>query len=91
MLSVSLSVAFESGQEEAREYLTEMEMRTDFKPTADALVAGAVRSSSYGYFEAQVVRHVVLRNRNYDPSEGEHEFTDWKDLARAVSDFLTAP
>lgn len=88
MLSVSLSAAFPEGLEEAQEYLTEMEMRTKFKPSKELLVAGAVRTSSYDYFESQILRHVVLRDHSYDPSEGEQEFTDWDALANELAAFL---
>ena len=90
LLSISLSAAFEDGQDEAQDYLDEMKMRTGFTPGAEACIAGAVRSSSYDYFAAQVVKHVVLRNRDYDPTAQEHEFTDWEALASLVSDFAKA-
>lgn len=89
LLSVSLNAAFPEGLEEALEYVTEMEMRTRFKPDSEMLVAGAVRSGSYDYFETQVLRHVVLRDHSYDPSEGEHEFTDWEALSARTQAFLT--
>ena len=47
LISVSLKAAFPEGMEEARDYLTEMEMRTGFRPDVEELAAGAVRSSSY--------------------------------------------
>jgi menaquinone-dependent protoporphyrinogen oxidase len=90
LLSVSLSAAFPAGMEDAEDYVREMEMRTGFTPTETALVAGAVRSDCYDYFAQQVLRHVVLRGRDYDPGQGSHEFTDWPALSRTVSDFLTA-
>jgi menaquinone-dependent protoporphyrinogen oxidase len=88
VISVSLSAAFPEGLEEAADYVTEMKMRTGFSPDAEALVAGAVKSSSYDYFAAQVMRHVVLRGRDYDPSQGDREFTDWNALAATLSKFL---
>ena len=88
MISVSLSAAFPAGLEEAAEYLTEMKMRTNFSPSAEILTAGAVRISKYDYFAMQVIRHVVLRNHEYDASAGEHEFTDWDALATGVAEFL---
>lgn len=92
LLSVSLSAAFPEGLEEADDYLIEMKMRTRFTPDAEALVAGAVRISEYDYFASQVVRHVVLRDRDYDPTKGEHEFTDWDALRKTLSVFLgTSP
>ncbi|WP_300010767.1 flavodoxin domain-containing protein [uncultured Roseobacter sp.] len=90
LLSISLSAAFEDGMEEAQEYITEMEMRTRFKSDLNALVAGAVRTSSYDYFATQVLRHVVLRDRDYDPGAGEHEFTDWDALQEVLVAFLEA-
>ena len=90
LLSVSLSAAFDEGMAEARDYLAEMEMRADFKPTTDACIAGAVRTSKYDYFASQIVRHVVLRDREFDADTEEHEFTDWDDLAGIVSNFLGA-
>lgn len=90
LLSVSLSAAFPEGHEEADDYLVEMKMRTKFEPAAEALIAGAVQTSKYDYFATQVVRHVVLRDRNFDPSAREHEFTDWSALAGTIARFLEA-
>jgi menaquinone-dependent protoporphyrinogen oxidase len=88
LISVSLNAAFEEGLEEAKEYVTELKMRTGFTPTMEALVAGAVRTDSYDYFASQIVRHVVLRDKDFDASQGEHEFTDWQALAVTVSGFV---
>ena len=87
MISVSLSAAFDEGMDEARDYLTEMEMRTGFSPQRELLVAGAVRTSRYDYFARQVIRHVVLRGRDVDPDKGEHDFTDYDALRGTVLDF----
>ncbi len=89
LLSVSLSAAFPEGLEEANEYVVEMRMRTKFSPDREALVAGAVRTSHYDYFASQVVRHVVMRGRDYDADAGEHEFTDWQRLASSITEFLS--
>ncbi len=88
VLSVGLKAAFASGREEAREYLNEMLMRTGFEPDATALVAGAVRPESYGYFEREIVKHVVLLGRKIDPRDGAREFTDWDELTTIVAEFL---
>jgi len=90
MLSVSLSAAFPEGLEEAEEYLIEMKMRCRFNQDVETLVAGAVRTSEYDYFASQLVRHVVLRDRDYDPARGEYEFTDWAALRKTLSDFLAS-
>ena len=88
MLSVSLSAAFPEGHAEAEEYLVEMKMRTGLNPDAEALVAGAVRTEKYDYFALQVVRHVILRDRDIDTPTGDHESTDWRALERTVEAFL---
>lgn len=90
MLSVSLSAAFPEGMEDAQDYLTEMEMRTGFKPTQELLVAGAIRAGAYDYYASQVLRHVILRGRNVDPAQGAHEFTNWDELKRQVLEFAGA-
>jgi menaquinone-dependent protoporphyrinogen oxidase len=89
LISVSLSAAFPEGLEEAGEYVVEMKMRTALQPDTELLVAGAIRTSHYDYFAMQVVRHVVLRNRDIDLKLDEHVFTDWSALSAAVSKFLT--
>lgn len=88
LLSVSLSAAFPEGHEDAREYVTEMNMRTRFAPDDVAYVAGAVRNRRYDYFAQQIIRHVVLRGKDYNPSDGDHEFTDWNALAATLSKFF---
>ena len=88
LMSVSLSAAFPEGLGEAGEYVTELKMRTGFTPDAEMLVGGAIRIGQYDYFATQVVRHVVLRDRDYDLSAGEHEFTDWQAVSSGISSFL---
>ena len=66
----------------------ELLMRTRFEPDDTALVAGAVRPEGYGCFEAEIVRQVVLRNRDINPEDGAREFTDWDALAETVTTFL---
>lgn len=91
LISVSLMAAFPDTRDEAREFLTEMKMRTGFNPASELLVAGAVRLGSYDYFSTQVLRHVVLRGHQYEIEKGDHEFTDWNVLRTALGDFLEAP
>lgn len=90
MISVSLGAAFPKLMEEAEEYLIEMKLRTGLKPDAEALVAGAVRPSSYGYYETEILRHAILRHQRIDPSTQECEFTDWDALAAVVAEFVSA-
>lgn len=88
LMSVSLKAAFPDGLEEAQDYLIEMEMRTGFEPDKEVLVAGAVRTSSYGYFENQIVQHAVLDGRDIKLVDGVHEFTDWDALGAEIDAFL---
>lgn len=87
MLSVSLNAAFDEGLEEAQDYLDEMKMRTGLAPTREMLLAGAVKTERYDYFASQVVKMVVLRGKDYDPTKGSHEFTDWDALRDQVLAF----
>lgn len=89
MISVSLGAAFPELKEEARDYLEEMRMRTGLTPDAELLVAGAVRPSSYGYYETEILRHVILRHQNIDPNTQEIEFTDWEALSADVGKFVS--
>lgn len=88
LLSVSLNAAFTEGHEEAQEYVEELKMRTGLAPSAEMLVAGAVRTDRYDYYATQVLRHVVLRGKDYDPSAESHEFTDWEALKEQLAAFL---
>ncbi|WP_127902643.1 flavodoxin domain-containing protein [Solirhodobacter olei] len=88
LLSVSLSAAFPEGREEAEDYVTELSMRTGFRPGAVMLVPGAVRMDRYDYYATQVLRHVVLRGHAYDPNVESHEFTDWAALGAKIGAFL---
>lgn len=88
MISVSLKAALPDGLDEAQCYLTDMVFRTSFKPTQEALVAGAVRIDSYDYYQSQIVRHVALEGHKLELEDGVQEFTDWGELSKTVSAFL---
>lgn len=89
LISVSLSAAFPEGKDEAQDYLDEMKMRTGIAPSHEVCVAGAIRLGKYDYFAMQVLKLVVLRGRDWDPSLGNHEFTDWEGLRETLDGFLT--
>lgn len=91
LISVSLSAAFPEGHEEAQDYVDEMTMRTGVKLDEVALVPGAVRIHRYDYYATQVLRHVVLRDRDFDSNATSHEFTDWAELKTTVAAFIDAP
>ena len=88
LLSVSLNAAFRDFREEAQDYVDEMKLRTGLECEATELVPGAVRPESYDYYAAQVLRHVVLRGKDFDAAAKAHEFTDWDALRARVRGFL---
>ncbi len=87
LLSVSLSAAFPEKADEAQDYIAELKMRVGLEPDIALPVAGAVRATSYDYYESQVLQHVVLQGQDVDPTGQELEFTDWDQLAKAVEKF----
>ena len=89
-LSVSLSAAFDEGRREAQDYIAKFIEHTGWTPGVSLPVAGALRNEEYDYFQQQILEHVVLKNREVDHPERDHEFTDWKALADAVEAFLKA-
>ncbi len=91
LVSVSLKAAFENGQDEARDYVDEMLLRTGLEPTEVQLVAGAIRRSSYDFYASEVLRHVVLKGQRFDPNVRDYEFTDWDALGDGVKSFLQGP
>jgi menaquinone-dependent protoporphyrinogen oxidase len=88
LISVSLSIAFENGEDEAKNYVREFVDYTGFEPNDVALVAGALRFDQYDYYMNQIVEHVVLDNRE-DISE-DREFTDWNVLGDTVDAFAAS-
>ena len=90
LISVSLSAAFESGHPDAQSYVDRLLERTGWRPTAIHLAAGALRYEKYDYFQEQIIRHIVLKDRVPDQIEGDHEFTDWDALALFIDDFEAA-
>lgn len=87
LVSVSLSAAFPGGGADAQSYVDRLVEATGWKPTAVHLAAGALRYDSYDFFQEQIIRHVVLKDRAPDVIEGNHEFTDWEALGAFVDDF----
>jgi menaquinone-dependent protoporphyrinogen oxidase len=88
LVSVSLSAAFEDGLEEAQMYVDRLLERTAWHPTAVHLAAGALRYEKYDYFQEQIIRHIVLKDRAPEQIEGEHEFTNWEALAEFIDDYV---
>ncbi len=88
MLAVSLAAAFPEKLEDAWDFQQEFQMRTGFIPDEVQYVGGAVRPSSYGYFESQIMRYVVLHGVKVDAST-EREFTDWEAIRQRTLQLAT--
>jgi len=88
LISVSLSIAFEGGDKEAQGYVDKFTAYTRFKPTAQALVAGALKFDQYDYYMNQIVEFVVLQDRSKITED--HEFTDWETLAEELDAFVAS-
>lgn len=90
-ISVSLASAFEDRQEEAGDYVSSLSTRLNWKPTDILLVAGAIKYDEYDYFKEQIIKHIALRGQSVDIEDGEHEFTDWSDLSKNVTAYVSKP
>ncbi len=90
LVSVSLAAAFEDGHRDAQAYVDRLLERTGWRPTTVHLAAGALNPEKYDYFQEQIIRHVVLKDREPDEIVGDHDFTDWDALAQFVKDFEVA-
>jgi len=87
LCSVSLNAAFPEGRAEAQGYIDDLKQRSELTTARDLLVAGALRAAQYDYYSTQVLQHVLLRDKPYDPHASEHEFTDWDELRQVTLDF----
>ncbi len=88
-ISVSLAAAFEEKIPDANSYVADFIDRTGWTPAHSLIVAGAVRSEEYDYFQQQILEHVVLGDRDdFQPDEAQ-EFTDWAELTKAVGKFVS--
>ncbi|HUS95365.1 MAG TPA: flavodoxin domain-containing protein [Hyphomicrobiaceae bacterium] len=88
LISVSLSAAFDGGQDEARGYTDRLTSRTEWNPGAIHLAAGALKLGEYDFFQEQIIRHVVLKDRAPQQLDHDHEFTDWDALGRFIDEFV---
>lgn len=89
-LSVCLAAAFDDGEAEAKSYIENFIADTGWRPARHLSVAGAVRHGEYGFYNEQILKHVVLEKRDLDDPEIDHEFTDWAALAKTVRKFIEA-
>lgn len=89
-VSVSLSAAFADGRSEARLYIDRLLERTAWKPIRSLPAAGALRYAGYDFFQEQIIRHIVLKDRAPQGIAGDHDFTDWPALDAFIDDFSAA-
>jgi menaquinone-dependent protoporphyrinogen oxidase len=87
-VSVSLAAAFPDGETESQDYVDRFLHATNWEPSAIHRAAGALRFERYDFFQEQIIRHVVLKDRGADMVEGNNEFTDWDALADFLDDFI---
>jgi menaquinone-dependent protoporphyrinogen oxidase len=87
-ISVSLAAAFPDGDAETQEYVDRFLRATGWQPTAVHRAAGALHFERYDFFQEQIIRHVVLKDRPADIVEGKNEFTDWDALGSFLDDFI---
>ncbi len=88
LISVSLSIAFNNGEPEARRYVDGFVDDTGFEPNEIALVGGALKHDQYDYYMSQIVEHVVLENRG--TISEDREFTDWNALTASLDRFTAS-
>ena len=86
LISVSLSIAFENGKEEAESYVRHFVENTGFKPGKVALVGGALKFEMYGYYMSHIIEHIVLKDR--EKINEDREFTDWNALKSTLDEFV---
>jgi menaquinone-dependent protoporphyrinogen oxidase len=88
-ISVSLSAAMPDGEAEAQSYVDRFVEVTGWRPGACLLLAGAVRLSSYDYFERQVMKYMIAQKGIAHDLDVDYECTDWSELEAFVGSFLT--
>jgi len=89
-ISVSLSAVLEGERAEAQRYVDHFVSVTGWHPRMTLLLGGALRLTEYDYFQAQIVKFVVMRGGGAAPGQSDREFTDWNALAHFVEVFLDA-
>lgn len=85
LISVSLSIAFEGGEDEATQYVQDFTHYTEFEPDKITLVEGALKFEEYDFYMGQIVEHVVLEDR--ETITEDREFTDWDSLKDNLDEF----
>lgn len=90
--SVSLSAAAPGpkGRADAQRLLDEFLARTDWQPDRTAIFAGALRYSRYGLLKRVVMKNIARSVGSYDlDTHRDYEYTDWAEVERFTTDFLS--
>ncbi len=85
-ISVSLSIAFEGGHNEAQSYVDHLFSHCNFEADTTLLVGGALQFDKYDYYMNQIVEHIVLAE--HELVSEDREFTNWEQLARDLDEFV---
>lgn len=78
LLSVSLSAADPTKQEEADRYVAELLAAVDWKPSVTATVGGALRYPEYPFFKRFMLKRIAQKAGMPTDTSRVHEFTDWE-------------
>lgn len=89
-LSVSLSAAFSDDASEVESYIDGFVDASGWRPAEVLAVAGALRFSEYDFFKEQIIRHLVMRDRDLPSGPGNFEFTDWDALDTFIDRFTSS-
>jgi menaquinone-dependent protoporphyrinogen oxidase len=76
----------EGERAEAQRYVDHFVSVTGWYPRMTLLLGGALRFTEYDYFQAQIVKFIVMSGGTH--TESDREFTDWKTLASFIDTFL---
>lgn len=89
-ISVSLSAVLEETRPDAQAYVDRFVEVTGWQPTVTLLLGGALRFTSYDYFQEQIVKFVVVKGGAASDTDcdTDREFTDWGALSGFLDAFL---
>jgi len=90
LVSVSLAITLDDGQEEAKAYVSDFSADTGWTPQHVHMAAGAIRYLEYDFFKEFTVQQIVYKGKKTMPPKdgGNPEFTDWQALGAFVTSFL---
>lgn len=78
---------------EERKIVEDYYSRTDFTPKMDAIFAGALKYSKYGWLTKQMMKWIVKRAGQETDTSRDYEYTDWAEVeafSNRFSDMLAS-